>query len=70
MAKKTSARSAEPTIERGYTVAEIAEIENCSEKTIRRAIAAGEIDVYRIGLGRHIRITASAHAAYRARHGR
>ncbi|WP_093038001.1 helix-turn-helix domain-containing protein [Ruegeria marina] len=48
------------------TVKEVAQLDNCSEKTVRRAIAAGLLDVIRVGPGgRLIRIDPSAHAAYR-----
>lgn len=49
------------------TVQEVAELDHCSEKTVRRAIAAGLLAVVRIGPGgRLIRIDPAAHAAYRA----
>ncbi|MEY8840047.1 helix-turn-helix domain-containing protein [Cribrihabitans sp. XS_ASV171] len=48
------------------TVKDVAELENCSEKTVRRAIAAGLLNVIRVGPGgRLIRIDPAAHAAYR-----
>ncbi|MFC3614541.1 helix-turn-helix domain-containing protein [Lutimaribacter marinistellae] len=48
------------------TVKDVAELDNCSEKTVRRAIAAGLLDVIRVGPGgRLIRIDPAAHAAYR-----
>lgn len=51
------------------TVKDIAELDNCSEKTVRRAIAAGLLDVIRVGPGgRLIRIDPAAHAAYRQAH--
>lgn len=43
--------------ERSYTIAEVAEIEQCSTDTIRREIARGNLKAYRIG--RLIRIRAS-----------
>lgn len=50
------------------TVAEVAELDSCSEKTVRRAIDAGRLEVVRIGsTGRSIRISKAAHAAYRKR---
>ena len=49
------------------TVKQVAELDQCSEKTVRRAIDAGLLAVMRVGPGgRLIRIDPSAHAAYRA----
>ncbi|QPZ89696.1 helix-turn-helix domain-containing protein [Thioclava electrotropha] len=49
------------------TVREVAELDHCSEKTVRRAIAAGLLEVVRVGPGgRLLRIDPAAHAAYRA----
>lgn len=51
------------------TVKDVANLDNCSEKTVRRAIAAGLLDVVRVGPGgRLIRIEPSAHRAYRRAH--
>jgi len=51
------------------SVREVARRDNCSEKTVRRAIAAGLLDVLRLGPGgRLIRIEPSAHRAYRRTH--
>ena len=48
------------------TVADIAELDQCSEKTVRRAIKAGLLVAVRIGPGgRLLRISRQAHAAYR-----
>ncbi len=48
------------------TVAEVAELDKVSEKTVRRAIAAGLLDIVRIGPTRRgVRIDPAAHAAYR-----
>ncbi len=48
------------------TVRQVAALDNCSEKTVRRAITAGLLSVIRIGPGgRLVRITKSAHLAYR-----
>ena len=48
------------------TVADIAELDQCSEKTVRRAIKAGLLVAVRIGPGgRLLRISRRAHAAYR-----
>lgn len=49
------------------TVKEVAELDGCSEKTVRRAVAAGLLEVVRIGPTKHaLRIDPAAHAAYRA----
>lgn len=48
------------------TVSEVAKLDRCSEKTVRRAIEAGLLAVVRIGPGgRMIRIEPAAHRAYR-----
>jgi excisionase family DNA binding protein len=48
------------------TVTDVAELDNVSEKTVRRAIKAGHLEVIRVGPGgRLIRITPAAHIAYR-----
>lgn len=48
------------------TVQDVAELDRVSVKTVRRAIARGDLPVLRIGLGgRMIRITRAAHLAYR-----
>lgn len=49
------------------TVKDVAEADNCSEKTVRRAIKAGLLEAIRVGPGgRLLRIDPAAHAAYRA----
>lgn len=49
-----------------FTVAEIAKFDSCSERTIRRAIAAGLLAAIRIGPGgRLLRVSREAHEAYR-----
>lgn len=49
------------------TVKTVAELDGCSEKTVRRAIAAGLLEAVRVGPGgRLLRIEPAAHAAYRA----
>ena len=51
------------------TVRQVAELDNCSEKTVRRAIASGLLEALRIGPGeRLLRIDPAAHAAYRQAH--
>lgn len=51
------------------TVKEVAELDNCSEKTVRRAIASGLLQAIRVGPGgRLLRIDPAAHAAYRQAH--
>lgn len=53
---------------RAMTVREVAELDNCSEKTVRRAIDAGLLKVTRIGpSGRAMRITRDAYETYHAR---
>ena len=48
------------------SVKDVARLDNCSEKTVRRAIDAGLLDVIRVGCGgRLIRIELAAHDAYR-----
>ena len=48
------------------TIKQIAAEDNVSEKTVRRAISAGLLDVIRVGPGKRlIRIHPAAHAAYR-----
>jgi excisionase family DNA binding protein len=55
-----------PVGERTLTVREVAELDRCSEKTVRRAIDAGLLEALRIGPGaRLLRVTLRAHAAYR-----
>ena len=50
------------------TISKIAILDSCSEKTVRRAINCGLLDILRIGpSGRSIRITEEAHALYRMR---
>lgn len=50
-----------------FTVAQIAERDQCSEKTVRRAIATGQLQAIRIGPAkRSIRISKSAHERYLA----
>jgi excisionase family DNA binding protein len=56
----------QPDQERTLTISEVAELDRCSEKTVRRAIAAGLLEATRIGPGqRLLRITPGAHARYR-----
>lgn len=48
------------------TIRQVAELDRCSEKTVRRAIAAGLLQALRVGPGeRLLRVTREAHAAYR-----
>lgn len=50
------------------TVREVAELDRCSEKTVRRAIEAGLLEAVRIGPGgRLLRVDPAAHALYRQR---
>lgn len=56
-----------PPAKRLMTIKEVAEADNVSEKTVRRAIAAGLLAAIRVGPAkRSIRIHPDAHAAYRA----
>jgi len=49
------------------TVKKVAELDGCSEKTVRRAIATGLLEAIRVGPGgRLLRIDPAAHAVYRA----
>jgi len=49
------------------TVKQVAEADQVSEKTVRRAIKAGLLEVVRVGPGgRLVRIDPTVHAAYRA----
>jgi len=51
------------------TVRQVAELDTCSEKTVRRAISAGLLEALRVGpSGRLLRIDPAAHAAYRQAH--
>lgn len=51
------------------TVKDVAVLDNCSEKTVRRAIASGLLQAIRVGPGgRLLRIDPAAHAAYRQTH--
>lgn len=53
------------------TVRDVARLDGCSEKTVRRAIAEAHLQAIRIGPGgRLLRITRQAHAAYRSGVGR
>ena len=48
------------------TFSDVARLDNCSEKTVRRAIRAGLLKAVRIGPGgRLLRIDPADHAAYR-----
>ncbi len=48
------------------TVRQVAVLDSCSEKTVRRAIKAGLLPVVRVGPGgKLIRISKAAHMAYR-----
>ena len=47
-------------------VKEVAALDSCSQKTVRRAITAGLLEALRVGPGgRLLRIDPAAHAAYR-----
>ena len=52
--------------QRLMTVREVAALDNCSEKTVRRAIAAGLLEAIRVGPGgRLLRVHPMAHERYR-----
>jgi len=52
------------------TVREVAQLDQCSEKTVRRAIAAGRLHSIRVGVdGRLVRIRKADHTAYRSGYG-
>ncbi len=44
------------------TVKDVAELDNCSEKTVRRAIAAGLLEVIRVGPGGRLKVADLAQA--------
>jgi excisionase family DNA binding protein len=53
-------------VEELLTIKEIAALDRCCEKTVRRAIDAGLLKAIRLGPGgRLLRITKAAHQAYR-----
>ena len=59
-------RSRNETGDALLTVAEVAGLDRCSEKTVRRAIEAGLLQALRLGPGgRLLRVTRAAHEAYR-----
>ena len=66
---KTQSKPFDRTVadeERALTVSDIAELDRCSEKTVRRAIAAGMLEATRVGPGKRLlRITPAAFAKYR-----
>jgi excisionase family DNA binding protein len=63
------AKTKTPPVEGGeelLTIKEIAALDRCSEKTVRRAIDAGLLQAIRIGPGgRLLRVTRTAHQTYR-----
>lgn len=66
MKLKPSKTASKATPSQLLTIAKIAELDNCSEKTVRRAIEAGLLEVVRVGpSGRLVRIDPAAHRAYR-----
>lgn len=65
---KRDFRGKAPTTRVLLTVKRVAELDNCSEKTVRRAIEAGLLEAIRVGAGgRMLRIDPAAHAAASAR---
>lgn len=62
----TNSKSKSETVETLLTIADVAALDRCSPRTVRRAISAGLLEVIHIGPGgRLLRIRPSAHAAYR-----
>lgn len=62
----TKTQKSSPTDNPLLTVQEIALLDCCSEKTVRRAIALGQLRALRVGPGgRLIRIDPEDHATYR-----
>ncbi len=56
-----------PNEERTLTVKEVAELDRCCEKTVRRAIDEGMLEAMRVGPGKRLlRITPAALGKYRA----
>lgn len=65
---KTTTTGGRRDDERLLTVADVARRDQCSDRTVRRAIAAGLLEALRIGPGgRSVRITEAAHRRYRDR---
>jgi excisionase family DNA binding protein len=59
-------RSRNETGDALLTIKEVAGLDRCSEKTVRRAIEAGLLQALRLGPGgRMLRVTRGAHEAYR-----
>ena len=64
--QKMKGRASTEAIAELLTVADVAKLDRCSPKTVRRAIAEGLLEVIRVGPGRRlVRIDPEAHAAYR-----
>ena len=62
----TNRRSRNETDDALLTLQEIAVLDRCSVKTVRRAIAAGLLQALRLGPGgRLLRVTRAAHETYR-----
>lgn len=63
---KTNRRSQTEASDALLTVKDVAALDRCSEKTVRRAIASGDLEAIRVGPGgRLLRIRPAAHEAYR-----
>jgi hypothetical protein len=63
---KTSRKAEASKSDELLTVSDVAVLDSCSEKTVRRAINAGLLKAFRIGPGqRSIRIYPDDHATYR-----
>ncbi len=67
----TNRRSRNETDDALLTIKEVAGLDRCSEKTVRRAIDAGLLQALRLGPGgRLLRVTRAAHETYRRGWGR
>ena len=61
-----SQRSSPRPEESLLTIKDVAGLDKCSEKTVRRAIEAGRLEALRLGPdGKLLRITRAAHERYR-----
>ena len=69
MKPKLPTTAAKPKFDPLLTIKQVALLDNCSEKTVRRAIEAGLLPAVRVGpSGRLLRVDPAAHRAYRQRY--